>query len=115
MLPAVSACSRSGIEKLIRQTGDPNTPPKRFTSFGLDWTEPKCAGGYTAARAQAHGGDAGNGIGKPLQLFFRCNGTGAYTTFTAGIGLTTFNPFLGPDNYNPNWWVRTCVCRFCVC
>ncbi|PNW80074.1 hypothetical protein CHLRE_08g376740v5 [Chlamydomonas reinhardtii] len=96
--------SRSGIEKLIRQTGDPNTPPKRFTSFGLDWTEPKCAGGYTAARAQAHGGDAGNGIGKPLQLFFRCNGTGAYTTFTAGIGLTTFNPFLGPDNYNPNWW-----------
>ncbi|KAG2426519.1 hypothetical protein HXX76_011746 [Chlamydomonas incerta] len=96
--------SRSGIEKLIRQTGNPNTPPKRFTSFGLDWKEPKCPGGYNAVRAQAHGGDLGSGIGKPLQMFFRCNGTGAYTTFTAGIGLTTLNPFLGPDNYNVNWW-----------
>ncbi|KAG2430001.1 hypothetical protein HYH02_013829 [Chlamydomonas schloesseri] len=96
--------SRSGIDKLIRQTGNPNVQPKRFTSFGLNWKEPKCGGGYNAVRAQAHGGDPGSGIGKPLQMFFRCNDTGAYTTFTAGIGLTTLNPFLGPDNYNPYWW-----------
>ncbi|KAG2427438.1 hypothetical protein HXX76_012374 [Chlamydomonas incerta] len=84
--------------------------------FGVSWAEPPCAGGYDAVRARAHSGDESNYVA-PIQLFFRCRDTQAWTTYTAGIGLVavkldgqqaqaTFRGQTADAGRNPSWYIN---------
>ncbi|KAG2433259.1 hypothetical protein HXX76_008327 [Chlamydomonas incerta] len=74
-------------------------------SFGVDWSEQSCPGGYDSLRVRPHGGDTVN-FAKPLQMFFRCRDTAAFTTYTAGVGILELNSEYIYD-YDPATWYMT--------
>lgn len=58
--------------KLYAQLTAPlgNSTAAGKASFGVEWAEAPCPGGYDRARARPHGGDVRNPV-KSIQLFFR--------------------------------------------
>ncbi|KAG2449453.1 hypothetical protein HYH02_005600 [Chlamydomonas schloesseri] len=74
-------------------------------SFGVDWSEAACPGGYDSVRVRPHSDDSVN-FAKPLQMFFRCRDTGAFTTYTAGVGILKLSPDSLYD-YDPDTWYIT--------
>eukprot|EP00198_Chlamydomonas_reinhardtii_P009222 XP_001698559.1 predicted protein [Chlamydomonas reinhardtii] len=74
-------------------------------SFGVDWSEQSCPGGYDSIRVRPHSDDTVN-FAKPLQMFFRCRDTAAFTTYTAGVGILQLSPEYIYD-YDPATWYIT--------